>query len=77
MKDRDGKMIQPTVEEILKLLINRQTGQNNGTDSSKSQPRAFKAGQGSKNNQSNNRESSSQKFTEENKKLCKHCLSDK
>ena len=36
MKDKDGKMVQPTVEEILKLLIDQQTGQDNGAGSSKS-----------------------------------------
>ena len=54
MKDKDRKMIQSTVEEILKLVIDQQTGQNNGTGLSKSQPRAFKAEQGLRNNQSNN-----------------------
>ena len=44
MKDKDGKIIKQTVEEILKLLVNQQIGQNNDTGSSKSQPRAFKAG---------------------------------
>ena len=48
-------MIQPTIEKILKLPIDQQTSQNNGT---KSQPKAFKVGQGSKNKQSNNWKSS-------------------
>lgn len=77
MKDKDGKMLQPTVEEILKLLIDRKTGQKNGTESSKSQSRAFKAGHGSKHHQLNYRHSSSQKSAEGNKESCKHCHSDK
>ena len=80
MKDKDGKMVQPTVEEILKLLIDRQTGQDNDTGSSKSQPRAFKAGQGSRNNssyQSNNRQSWAPKPRDGNQQSCKHCHSDK
>ena len=59
MKDKDEKMIQPTIKEILKLLINRQIAQNNGTCLSKSQFRAFKTGQRSRNNQSSNRQNSS------------------
>lgn len=56
IKDVDGKMIQPTVKENFMLLINWETGQISGAASSKSQPRAFKAGQGSKNNEFNNRQ---------------------
>ena len=77
MKDKNRKMIQPTIEEILKLLIDQQTGQNNDIGLSKSQPRAFKARQGLRNYQSNNWQSLLQKSTEGNKQLCKHCLSDK
>ena len=58
MKDEDRKMVQLTVEEVLKLLIDQQTGQDNDINLSKSQPRAFKAGQRLRNNsscQSNNR----------------------
>ena len=46
IKNKDEKMVQPTIEEILKLLIDQQTGQDNGAGSSKSKPRAFKAKQG-------------------------------
>lgn len=45
-------MVQPTVEEILKLLINQEIRQDNDTSSLKSQPRAFKAKQRSRNNNS-------------------------
>lgn len=52
IKDKHKKMVQPTVEEILKLLINQETRQDNDTSSLKSQPRAFKAKQRSRNNNS-------------------------
>lgn len=40
-------MVLSTIKKILKLLIDQQTSQNNST---KSQPKAFKAGQRLKNN---------------------------
>lgn len=50
MKDKHKKMVQPTIKEILKLLIDRQTSQDNDINSSKFQPRAFKAIQRLRNN---------------------------
>ena len=79
MKDKDGKMVQPTVEDILKLLIDRQTSQDNDAGLSKSQPRAFKAKQESRHNssyQSNNWQTLVPKTTNGNQQSCKHCQSD-
>ena len=43
MMDKNGKIVQLIVEEILKILIDRQAGQDNGVGSSKSQLKEFKA----------------------------------
>ena len=52
MKDLDRKIVQLTIEEIIKLLINLETGQDNDAGLSKSQSRVFKAKQNSRNNTS-------------------------
>lgn len=76
MKDIDGKMIQPNIEVILKLLIDRQTGQDSGTGKSKFYHRVFKAAQGSKHDRSyrSTRQLSTSKSREGNQQLCKHGL---
>lgn len=79
IKDNDKNIIQLIIEKIMKLLINQQTSQSNDIDLSKSQPRAFKARQKSKNNsnyQFHNWQSSIPKSTNKNQQVCKYYYSE-
>ena len=68
--DRDGKMIVPTIEEMLKLLIDRESGAKVSA-LSQSTARAFKVFQEAKKPKGNRSSSKGEK------KDCTHCLSDR